>query len=112
MAKEALEGWLEAHLADGQVPPQPRQRTRAPKGAKLWRVEIDPGIAVAMQIRWARADAGLTQAQLAKRAGVAQQQIAKLERPGENPSIATLHKVAKALNVPFDVTLGARRKVA
>ena len=53
---------------------------------------------------------GLTQEELAKRSGVSQGYIAKLEpssRPGRkkssrqvNPSIATLKKLARALGVP------------
>jgi predicted RNase H-like HicB family nuclease/DNA-binding XRE family transcriptional regulator len=105
-AQEALEGWLEAHLVDGQVPPQPRPRRRAPKDVRLWSVAVDPALAVSLQIRWFRQDAGLSQADLAARAGVSQQQIAKLERPGENPTIATLKRVAKALDVKLEVHLG------
>jgi DNA-binding XRE family transcriptional regulator len=93
-AKEALEGWLEAHLLDGRAPPKPASSSR---GAE--RIEIDAQLAVAVALRWARQAAGLTQTQLASRIGVSQQQVAKLERPGANPSIATLRKVAAALGV-------------
>lgn len=106
-AKEALEGWLEAHLELRRVPPRPKARRRAPTGARLWHVAVDPALAVAVQIRIARDDAQLSQAELAAKAGVSQQQIAKLERPGENPTIATLKKVANALGVALDVRLGA-----
>ena len=105
-AQEALEGWLEAHLVDGQVPPRPKDRRRVPKGAKLWWVPIDPELSVALQIRWSRHDAGLSQAELARRAGVSQQQIAKLEQPGENPTIGTLQRIARALETCLDVQLG------
>jgi predicted RNase H-like HicB family nuclease/DNA-binding XRE family transcriptional regulator len=104
-AKEALEGWLEAHLVDGQVPPEPRAHKRAPSGHKLAPVRVDPGLAVALRIRWARARAKLSQAEVARRAGVKQQQVAKLERPGENPTIGTIEKIAKALGVHVDVAL-------
>jgi predicted RNase H-like HicB family nuclease/DNA-binding XRE family transcriptional regulator len=105
MAKEALEGWLEAHLVDGQVPPAPKAHRRAPARHRAVRVLVDPALAVAVQIRQARARLGLTQAALAKRARVSQQQVAKLERPGENPTIGTLTKVAKALERSLDVEL-------
>lgn len=107
VALEALEGWLEAHLVDGQVPPEPKHHRRAPAGRKLAPIRIDPGLALALQIRWARAKQGLTQGELAKRAGVSQQQVAKLERPGENPTIGTIKKIAKALGVNVDVALVA-----
>lgn len=62
---------------------------------------------MAVSLRWARLDAGLTQAELALRAGVSQQQVAKLERPGANPSIATLGKIATALGARLELELVA-----
>lgn len=47
-------------------------------------------------IREARTAAGLTQAQLAARAGMAQPTIARLERPGSNPTVETLDRVLRA----------------
>jgi DNA-binding XRE family transcriptional regulator len=105
--KEALEGWPEAHLVDGDAPPEPKTHRRAPTGRKLAQVRIDAGLAVALQIRWARAKEGMSQAELAKRAHVSQQQIAKLERPGENPTIGTIQKIAHALGLHADVELTA-----
>jgi len=98
-AQEALEGWLEAHLVDGQIPPRPVERSVAPRGRKLARIPVRVGLTAALTIRWARSDAGLTQTELGKRAGVKQQQIAKLEDPDENPTLETLEKVAKALGM-------------
>ena len=100
-AKEALEGWLEAHLVDGRSPPRPSAGSRGEP------VDVDPQLAVAVSLRWARQDAGFTQADLAARIGVSQQQVAKLERPGANPSIATLKKIAVALGVRFEFDLVA-----
>ena len=104
-AKEALEGWLEAHLVDGEAPPEPKGHRRSPAGHKLATVRIDAGLAVALQIRWARAKEGLTQTELARRANVSQQQVAKLERPGENPTIGTIEKIARALGLHAEVAL-------
>jgi transcriptional regulator with XRE-family HTH domain len=70
-------------------------------------VEVDPQLGLAIELRWARQDAGLSQTELASRVGVSQQQIAKLERPGANPSIATLRKVATALGVRVQLELVA-----
>jgi len=100
-AAEALEGWLEAHLVDGRSPPKsvPRRGTEP--------ITVDPQLAMAISLRWARVDAGLTQAEVAARARVSQQQVAKLERPGANPSIATLRKIAGALGVRLEVELVA-----
>lgn len=102
-AREALEGWLEAHLIDGQVPPRPREHARAPAGKRLARVPVRPGLAAALEIRWARHAAELSQAELGRRAGVSQQQIAKLEDPDENPSLETLEKVARALGLEVSI---------
>jgi antitoxin HicB len=103
VAREALEGWLEAHLVDGQVPPRPVEHTGAPPGMSFARVPVRPGLAAALQIRWARHDAKLSQTELGKMAGVSQQQIAKLENPDENPSLETLGKVARALGLEVSV---------
>jgi len=60
---------------------------------------------VKLLIRWARNEAGLTQAQLAKRAKVTQQMIAKLENPNYNPTLEALEKVASALGARLEVNL-------
>ena len=57
-------------------------------------------------VRRARTDAGLTQAQLAKRLGVTQAALARLERPGSNPTIATLDRVLRAAGRRLDMRLG------
>ena len=101
-AVDALTGWLESHLLLGRVPP--RASTRKPKGKVLW-VEVPAGLAVKLLIRWARNEAGLTQAQLAKRAKVTQQMIAKLENPNYNPTLEALEKGASALGARLEVNL-------
>jgi len=112
MAREALEGWLEAHLVDGQVPPRPVEHATAPNGAKVARVPVRPGLAAALHIRWARQDAGMSQRDLGKLAGVSQQQIAKLEDPDENPSLETLEKVGSALGLHVSVAFERVDEVA
>ncbi len=104
VAREALEGWLEAHLVDGQIPPRPRAHYGAPYGI-MARIPVRPGLAAALNIRWARHDAGLSQKALGVLAGVSQQQIAKLENPDENPSLETLTKVGRALGLQVSVEL-------
>ncbi len=102
-AREALEGWLEAHLVDGEAPPKPRKRV----GPTAVPIPVDPRVWVAVQIRWARADKKMSQAELARRTGVRQQQIAKIERPGANLTLATVSKIAKALDRSVAVELSA-----
>lgn len=102
-ATEALDGWLETMMETGRVVPFPTARKRAPKGAKLVPVQVRTPLAVAISLRWARAKRGYTQAEVAKRAGVSQPQIAKLENPSENPTVMTLAKVAHALGARLEV---------
>jgi DNA-binding XRE family transcriptional regulator/predicted RNase H-like HicB family nuclease len=102
-AKEAIEGWLESWLVTGEAPPRPTG-----VAAEGLRVEIDAALAIAIEIRWARLEQGLTQAELAERAGVTQQQINRLEKPGQNPSIKTIVKVASALGMRSVVKLERR----
>src|SRR6185312_16946341 len=47
-------------------------------------------------VRNARKQAGLTQAELAERAGVTQSVVARLERGGGNPTFLTLERVLHA----------------
>lgn len=103
-ALEALEGWLEATMATGQLPPLPAGKPRR-KGTKVLWVTISPNLAVKILFRQARLRLGLTQAELAKRANVSQQQIAKLENPDSNPTLGTLEEVARALGVRIDVVM-------
>lgn len=50
-------------------------------------------------IRSARLQAGLTQAELAARAGTTQSAVARLERPGSNPRFETLASLLGAAGV-------------
>lgn len=104
-AGDALEGWLESHLQHGDAPPRPSERKRAPGGSKLLWVEVPARLAAKLSIRWARGDQGLNQTELARRAGVSQQMIAKVEHPDYNPSLDVLEKVARALGAKLVVGL-------
>ncbi len=55
----------------------------------------------------ARAEAGITQEELAKRMGTTQSAIARLEsgKAGHSPSLATLQKYARALGCRLEVHL-------
>jgi transcriptional regulator with XRE-family HTH domain len=46
-------------------------------------------------VREARVRAGLTQSELARRLGLTQAAVARLERPGANPTVATLDRVLR-----------------
>ena len=55
-------------------------------------------------IRDARKQAGLTQAELAERAGVTQSVVARLERGGGNPTFLTLERVLHAAGHRLELT--------
>jgi DNA-binding XRE family transcriptional regulator/predicted RNase H-like HicB family nuclease len=105
LARDALEGWLETHLEDGDAPPRPTTRRRRSGTARLIPIRIDPTLAVRLEIRWARQDENLSQADLAKRLGVSRQQVSLLEAQGGNLTLGTLLKVAHALGRDVDVSL-------
>jgi DNA-binding XRE family transcriptional regulator/predicted RNase H-like HicB family nuclease len=107
-AQEALEGWLETTLVAGDEIPAPSRRVRVPRTAHGIAIEVPPRLAIKIALRLARQAANLTQAQLAKRAGVSQQQIAKLEDPDSNPTLETLEKAARALDCRLEVSLVRR----
>jgi DNA-binding XRE family transcriptional regulator len=58
---------------------------------------------VSKQIARERAAAGLTQSKLAKKAGMLQGHISKLESGRHKPSYLTMFKIAKALDKPLSV---------
>ena len=107
VASEALEGWLETHLEDGEAPPRPAAKRRRATGATYLPVRIDPTLAVRLEIRWARQDENLSQGDLAKRLGVSRQQISLLEAQGGNVTLGTLAKLARALGREVDVAFVA-----
>lgn len=58
---------------------------------------------IALQIRATRLSRGMTQDDLAKAAGMKQEQISRLEKADKNTTLATLVRVAKALDVALIV---------
>ena len=113
VAREALEGWLEAHLVTGDLPPLPSRETkRRATRSELVRVAIDPALAIRLTLRAARQARGLSQGELAKLTGVSRQQISLLEAPDTNPTLATLQKVAEALGMELHISLTPRSSAA
>src|SRR5918999_3143016 len=55
-------------------------------------------------IRMSREAEGLTQAQLAKRLGITQPSIARLEAAGDNVTLATLQRALNVMNRTLEVT--------
>src|SRR5947209_8244437 len=109
-AKEALELWLGTHLQERRLPPRPPRIYKARKGTVLW-VSVEPKLAVKLELRWMRDDMGLTQAELARLAGVSQPAIAQLEGPDSNPTVDTLNRVASATGAQMEFHLSAVESV-
>lgn len=94
----------------------PRTRPRDPDeqralrqiGADRWRpfFTLHGAVDIAGAIRRARKRADLSQVQLARRLGVSQQQIQRLEDPDRsNPTVRTLERLARALGAELHVEL-------
>lgn len=110
VAKEALEGWLEAHLvaAPSRVPPAPKKNRHAPAGATGMWVTADPILSAKVALRRARVARELSQEQLAARMGIKQPQVAKLESPDYPSTLSSLQKAAAALDADVDIDIELR----
>jgi transcriptional regulator with XRE-family HTH domain len=62
------------------------------------------------QLQRLRAHRGLTQEQLAVRAGLARLNVTKLEQGEHDPMLSTLVRLAKTLRVPVTELLGERER--
>lgn len=102
-ASDALSGWLEAHLGRNLVPPKPSRVSG--NGIRIIQVPVDPLLAIRLALRWARAEASLTQTQLADKLGMSQQQLARLESGDSNPTVRTIARVAEGLGRRVLMTL-------
>ena len=56
-------------------------------------------------VRKARAEAGISQTQLAELTGIDQSDISKIERGVANPSVSTLQRIARALGGRLSITI-------
>lgn len=102
-AAEALEVWLESHLAHGEAPPMPKARTGLA-------VRVNAQLAVKLALRWARQESRLSQTAVARLAGVSQQMIAKVEHPDYSPGLDVIERVAKALGRAVSIELPRAQK--
>lgn len=61
---------------------------------------------VKMLIKEARERKGLSQTELAERLGVTKATVSGYETGASSPTVSTLQKIAKALDIPLKIILG------
>jgi transcriptional regulator with XRE-family HTH domain len=67
--------------------------------------------AIGEKIRSLRTQKGISQEELANEAEVPLSQIGRIERGENNPTISTLHVIAKALEVELKVLVDIKNKI-
>jgi ribosome-binding protein aMBF1 (putative translation factor) len=67
--------------------------------------ELEPQFQIARQMIGARLKQNITQEQLAKKVKTGQAVISRLEGMNSKPSISLLERVARALNIKFNITI-------
>jgi DNA-binding Xre family transcriptional regulator len=102
-ARAALEDRLHQDLQSGARPAWGGMHEPPLKDERTIFVDIPAPLAIAVQIRRARIDNGWSQGELARRAGMTQQQIARLEDPDGNPRADTLERISAAIGEPLVV---------
>lgn len=67
--------------------------------------EADTEVRLAVAVAEAREKAGLSQAELAELLHTKQSNISRIERGGQNVTVATLDKIARALHLRLEIQL-------
>lgn len=80
------------------------------EGETVRTVKPPAGIAAGDAVLYARAVREMTQAELSVRTGIAQSDISKIERGVANPSVATLKKIADALDAKLVISFDIREE--
>jgi transcriptional regulator with XRE-family HTH domain len=78
---------------------KPGKSARSPKSAKSSSHAEANDLAVGVRLRVVREAAGMTQRELAKRAGVANATISLIEQEAHAPSLASLHRILLAIPI-------------
>jgi transcriptional regulator with XRE-family HTH domain len=89
-----------------------KARALARPGVKMAYDDLAEEFAVLDEVLKARAESGLSQAQVAARAGTTQSAIARLESAAlkHSPSIATLRRYANALGYKLEIRLTKQKR--
>jgi antitoxin HicB len=98
MAKEALDGCLEADISQGNAIPKPAFKKGHP-------IPVANHITVALQLRELRG--GQSQTEIAQKLGLSYQAYQRLENPRKsNPTIKTLERIAHVFGRELNVQIG------
>lgn len=97
----------------GPTPPpyEPVPGVPGPASAVTIGASILPGDPVGQLIREARLARGLTQGELARRAGLVQSNVSRFEHDEVSPSISMLARIANAAGYDLEVSLVTRSSV-
>jgi transcriptional regulator with XRE-family HTH domain len=79
------------------------ERTGADEHASAYE-EARAALLLGQMVHDRRSELGMTQAELAARAGMTQPQLSRLESGGATPSVPLLARLAAALNADLDIT--------
>ena len=74
------------------------ERLEDPEFRKIWE-ESQPDYQIVLALAKARAKTGMTQKELSEKSGVMQSEISRIENGNGNPSLKTLRKLAKGMNM-------------
>jgi DNA-binding XRE family transcriptional regulator len=86
------------------------ERTGADEHAAAYE-EARASLMLGQMVHDRRVDLGLTQAELAERAGMTQPQLSRLESGGATPTVPLLARIAAALNADLDIAFRPHRSV-
>ena len=87
------------------------ERTGAEEHAAAYE-EARASLMLGQMVHDRRMELGLTQADLAERAGMTQPQLSRLESGGATPTVPLLARIAAALNADLDIAFRPHRSVA
>ncbi|MBV1856654.1 helix-turn-helix domain-containing protein [Catellatospora tritici] len=87
------------------------ERTGADEHAAAYE-EARASLMLGQMVHDRRVELGLTQAELAERAGMTQPQLSRLESGGATPTVPLLARLAAALNADLDIAFRPHSPVA
>jgi ribosome-binding protein aMBF1 (putative translation factor) len=87
------------------------ERTGAARHADAY-AEAQAALALGQLVYDRRTQLGITQAELAARAGMTQPQLSRLESGGATPTVPLLARLAQALDAELDITFRPHHQAA